>query len=76
MLTTITNKTKCDVKDCKNDAVYYFATKGRMGKCFVCAQCLDKLISQGRTLRTPKSPQNTIKKQMERKIEEQNHVKE
>ena len=74
MLTTITNKTKCDVKDCKNDAAYFFATKGRMGKCFLCSKCLTELTAQERTLRVPKSPKNTIKKQMERKIEEQNYV--
>lgn len=76
MLTTITNKTKCDVKDCKNDAVYFFATKGRVGKCFLCSDCLAKLSTQGRTLSVPKSPKNAIKRQMERKIEEQNYVQE
>ena len=76
MLTTITNKIKCDVKDCKNDATYFFATKGRVGKCFLCEQCLAKLSAQGKTLSVPKSPKNAIKKQMERKIEEQNYVQE
>ena len=74
MLTTITNKTKCDAKDCKNDAVYFFATKGRVGKCFLCSKCIEKLTTQGKTLCVPKSPKNAIKKQMERKIEEQNYV--
>ena len=78
MLTTITHKTKCDAKDCKNDAAYYFATKGRVGKCFLCSKCLGELTAQGMTLsvRVPKSPKNAIKKQMERKIEEQNYVQE
>ena len=78
MITKITNKTKCDVKDCKNDATYFFATKGRVGKCFLCSKCLAELIAQGTavSVRVPKSPKNTIKKQMERKIEEQNYVQE
>ena len=76
MLTTITNKIKCDVKDCKNDATYFFATKGRVGKCFLCSHCLAELTAQGKTFSVPKSPKNAIKKQMERKIEEQNYVQE
>lgn len=74
MLTTVKNKTKCDVKDCKNDAAYFFPTKGRVGKCFICAKCLEALTAQERALRVPKSPKNAIKKQLERKIEEQNYV--
>ena len=73
MLTPITNKTKCDIKDCKNDAEYQFATKGRVGKCFLCLKCLEELITQGATLRVPKSPKNTIKKKMELKSQEQNY---
>ena len=78
MLTTITNKIKCDVRDCKNDASYFFATKGRNGKFFLCAKCLAELSAQGQavTNRVPKSPKNTIKKQMERKLEEQYHGQE
>lgn len=73
MLTPITNKTKCDVRDCKNDAMYQFATKGRTGRCFLCSNCLAKLTSQGKTLSVPKSPANTIKKKMELKSQEQSH---
>ena len=76
MLNQITSKTKCDVRDCKNDATYFIATKGLLGRCYVCAKCLEELCAQGRTVTTPKSPKNAIKKQMERKLEEQNHVKE
>lgn len=71
MLTKITNKTKCDVRDCKNDAVYQFATKGRAGRCFICSQCLAELAVEGRTVTTPKSPKNTIKRKMELKSEEE-----
>lgn len=71
MLTTITNKTKCDVRDCKNDAQYFFSTKGRNGKCFLCANCLAELSTQGRTVTVPKSPKNAIRKKMEMKQEEE-----
>ena len=73
MLTQITNKPKCDVKDCKNDAEYQFATKGRVGKCFLCSKCLTQLTTQGSALRAPKSPTNAIKKKMEMKSQEQNY---
>ena len=76
MLTKITNKTKCDVRDCKNDAEFSFATKGRTGKCFLCSKCLGELSSQGKTVTVPKSPKNTIKKKMEMKLQEQNHDEE
>ena len=73
MLTQITTKTKCDVRDCKNDAEFTFATKGRAGKCFLCSKCLAELSTQGRTVTVPKSPKNTIKKKMELKSQEQNN---
>ena len=73
MLTPITNKTKCDVKDCKNDADYQFATKGRAGKCFLCLKCLAELATQGKTVTVPKSPQNTIKRKMDMKSEENSY---
>ena len=73
MLTAITNKTKCDVRDCKNDADFQFATKGRAGRCFICTKCLAELTAQGATLRVPKSPKNTIMKKMELKSQEQNY---
>lgn len=71
MLTPITNKTKCDVRDCKNDANYQFATKGRTGRCFICSKCLAQLTDQGKTVTVPKSPKNAIKKKMEMKSEEE-----
>ena len=73
MLTPITNKTKCDVRDCKNDAEFFYATKGRTGKSFLCTKCLAQLAFQGKTLCVPKSPKNTIKKKMELRSEEQNY---
>ena len=73
MLTPITSKTKCDVRDCKNDAEFTFATKGRVGKCFICSKCLAELTKQGKAVVVPKSPTNTIKKKMDLKSKEQNH---
>ena len=72
MLTQISNKTKCDVRDCKNDAEFQFAVKGR-GRCCLCNKCLAELAAQGRTVTVPKSPKNTIKRKMEMKSEEGNN---
>ena len=72
MLQKITNKTKCDARDCKNDAEFQFAVKGRVGRCCLCAQCLSTVAAQGRTVTVPKSPKNAIKKKMELKSQEDN----
>ena len=69
MVTKTTAKTKCDVKDCKNGAEFAFDTKGRQGKCYLCKQCYETLLEEGRRLRVPKSPQNSIKKQQDRRAE-------
>lgn len=69
MLIKTETKMKCDVKDCKNDACYCFAVKGRGGKCFVCARCLTELMCDARKATVPKSPQNAIKRKMEQKSE-------
>ena len=73
MLTPITNKTKCDVRDCKNNAEFQFDVKGRAGKCFLCSKCLKELTDQATAVRVPKSPKNTIRKKMELKSQEQEH---
>ena len=73
MLTPITNKTKCDVRDCKRDAEFSFAIKGRVGKCYLCSKCLGELTVQAKTHCVPKSPTNTIKKKMDLKSQEQNY---
>ena len=74
MVTKTTANTKCDVKDCKNAAEYSFETKGRQGRCYLCRDCLEKLLESGRKLRVPKSPQNAIKKQQDKRAEELNYV--
>lgn len=62
MVMETTAKVTCDVRDCKNLANYYVATKQKGGKLFLCKQCLGKINA-----RPPKSPANKIKKQQEQK---------
>lgn len=73
MLTKTTLKTKCDVYDCKNLADYYLPAKGKIGKFFLCADCLKKLIEEAELRRPPKSPKNTIKKIIDNKEAERNY---
>lgn len=65
MVYKISTKIKCDVRDCKNDAVYGFDVKGRGGRCCLCADCLAAVASEARAHFVPKSPLNAIKKRME-----------
>ena len=74
MVTKTTANTKCDVRDCKNTAEYAFEIKGRQGRCYLCKECFERLLDEGRKLRVPKSPQNPIKKQQDKRAEEVNYV--
>lgn len=70
MLTKLNQqKLKCDVKDCKNLASYALPSKGKVGKFFLCKQCLESVVQQVVKSTTPKSPKNTIKKIIESKEE-------
>ena len=71
MIYSTTEKTKCDVKDCKNAAGWYLPVKGRVGKMFLCQECRDKLYKEALAACTPKSPKNTIKKIIDKKAEEE-----
>ena len=71
MIYSTTEKTKCDVRDCRNLASYYLPIKGKVGKLFLCKECCDKLYKQAISMRTPKSPKNTIKKLIDKKAEEE-----
>ena len=71
MLYLTTEKTKCDVKDCKNMAHWYLPVKGRVGKTFLCDECRDQLYKEAIACSTPKSPRNTIKKIIDKKAEEE-----
>lgn len=64
MLKRLSTKTKCDVRDCKNYAVYLFETKGLHGKCFLCEDCLAKLSDESKVRAVPKSPQSAFNKKM------------
>lgn len=72
MINTISTNVKCDVKNCKNNAEFYFETKGRGGRTFLCDECLQKLLSETRLRCVPKSPQNSIKRKLEQKAKEVN----
>lgn len=69
MIYTTTARTKCDVKNCKNAAVYYFETKGAFGKCFLCESCYERIADETLRSRAPKSPQNAIKRKQEARKE-------
>ncbi len=55
----------CDVRNCTNKAQYLVETKGRLGRFFVCKQCLDTMLAEYAKHTTPKSPKNAIKKAMD-----------
>lgn len=65
-----TIKIKCDVHGCMNDADYTFPHKTRSGKFFICKNCLKQLYAESAVLFTPKSPQNTIKKMIDKRESE------
>lgn len=47
-------KIKCDVKDCKNDAEYFFGCKGYAKSFYLCANCLKKLAEETAFLKESK----------------------
>ncbi len=65
MLTDNQYNVNCDMHNCNNKADYFFDTKGRLGRFFVCAQCMDVLLADYKKRNTPKSPKNAIKKAMD-----------
>lgn len=70
MIFQTTENTKCDVKDCKNNAAFFVPAKGRPGRFYICRECFEKLCGDVLHTVTPKSPKNTIKKIIEQKAEE------
>ncbi len=74
MICKVTSKTKCDVKNCKNDADFYFEVKGISGRCFVCAKCLERLRDDAPSKPTPKSPANTIKRKLAERAKENGYA--
>lgn len=72
MIISTTAKQKCDVYNCKNDAEVFFAVKGRLGRCYLCRDCLNKLTAEVLDKTVPKSPKNTIKRLAENRENEAN----
>ena len=70
MIYSTTERTKCDVRDCKNMARWYIPSKGKTGKYFLCNECCEKLYKAAIVQMTPKSPKNTIKRIIDKKAEE------
>ncbi len=60
-------RTTCDVKNCKNMASFSFDSKGRMGKVYLCQECLEKIASESMQMSVPKSVRNSIKRKMDEK---------
>ncbi len=56
---------KCSTKGCDNTTVTYF--EGKKQKIFICDLCLQSLADKAISGRIPKSPQNTIKKILDRR---------
>jgi len=67
MVTKTETKTKCDVKDCKNNANFFLPSKARSGKFFLCEACYECIVNEAMKRRTPKSPKNAIKKAIDNK---------
>ena len=65
-------KQKCDAYNCKNDAAVFFAVKGRSGRCYLCADCMQALANDVLSVVTPKSPKNTIKRISDKREQELN----
>lgn len=72
ILVTINSKQKCDAYNCKNDADFFFAVKGRASRCCLCSECLSKLAGDVLSTVTPKSPKNTIKRLADKREQEKN----
>lgn len=76
MLIPTNAKQKCDAHNCKNDAAAFFAVKGRASRCYLCRDCLSKLMSDFAGSTVPKSPKNTIKRLAETREKEANYGKD
>ncbi len=72
ILISATTKQKCAVLNCKNNAEYCFAVKGRASRCYMCADCANKLANDALSLLTPKSPKNAIKRISDKREQDKN----
>lgn len=67
MISHINTKVSCDMRNCKNKAVYSLPLKGIGAALYLCADCADGLCDALNKLRIPKSPKNQIKKVIDAK---------
>ena len=67
LLQKTTNPAKCSCKGCNNSATSYILTKQKI---YLCDECFERLACEAIACRTPKSPQNTIKRKLDKKREE------
>lgn len=62
MLLQVKYKSKCDIYNCNNEAIYCYAIKGRARQLNMCRDCLNRLTSEN--TKVTKSPANAISKQL------------
>ena len=67
LLQKSTTTAKCSCKGCTNSATHYILAKQKI---YLCDSCFERLASEAISRRTPKSPQNTIKRKLDKKQEE------
>ena len=67
LISKSTATAKCSCKGCNNPATSYILTKQKV---YFCDECFERLASEAIARRTPKSPQNTIKRKLDKKREE------
>ena len=61
-----TTPAKCSCKGCNNSATSYILAKSKI---YLCDECFERLASEAISRRTPKSPQNTIKRKLDQRQE-------
>lgn len=66
LLQKSTTTSKCSCKGCTNNATSFILARQKV---YLCDDCFNKLVSQAICCRTPKSPQNTIKRKLDQKQE-------
>ena len=69
LLQHTTTPAKCSCRGCTNTASSYILAKQKV---YICDECFEQLASQAIASRTPKSPKNTIKRKLDKKLEEIN----
>ncbi|MDE7454508.1 MAG: hypothetical protein K2M64_01615 [Clostridia bacterium] len=63
---------KCDARNCKGTATAYIETKGRNGRLYLCADCLNAIVAERNLTTVPRSSKNTIKRITDEKEKNRN----